>query len=103
MAGETLRVAEVSVIALAALLVCPPLLILAVIVVVPAVAVAGVVALIACVIALPLYVVRHVRRHHAEHATSRAMTAITLRRRSACSGSTISRPATSRRCSTWRR
>jgi positive regulator of sigma E activity len=67
-AGETLRVAEVSVIALAALLVCPPLLILAVIVVVPAVAVAGVVALIACLIALPLYVVRHVRRHHAQHA-----------------------------------
>ena len=67
-AGETLRAAEVSVIALAALLVCPPLLILAVIVVVPAVAVAGVVALIACLIALPVYVVRHVRRHHAQHA-----------------------------------
>ena len=67
-AGETIRAAEISVIALAALLFCPPLLILAVIVVVPAVAVAGVVALIACVIALPVFVVRHVRRHHAEHA-----------------------------------
>lgn len=70
-AGETLRAAEVSVIALAALLVCPPLLILAVIVVVPALAVAGVVALIVCLIALPVYVVRHVRRHHAEYARQR--------------------------------
>jgi hypothetical protein len=60
-AGETIRVAELSVLALAALLVCPPLLILAVIVIVPALAVAGVVALVACLIALPLLVVRHVR------------------------------------------
>lgn len=67
-AAETLRAAELSVIALAALLFCPPLLILAVIVLVPAVAVVGVVALIVCVIALPVFVVRHVRRHHAEHA-----------------------------------
>jgi hypothetical protein len=63
-AGETIRAAEISVVALAALLVCPPLLILAVIVVVPAVAVAGVVALIACLIALPVLAVRHVRRRH---------------------------------------
>jgi hypothetical protein len=70
-AGETIRAAEVSVLALAALLVCPPLLILAVIVIVPAIAMAGIVALIACLIALPLYVVRHVRRHHAEHAHHR--------------------------------
>ena len=70
-AGETIRAAEVSVIALAALLVCPPLLILAVIVVVPAVAVAGIVALVACLVALPVYVVRHVRRHHAEHGHHR--------------------------------
>jgi hypothetical protein len=66
-AGETLRVAEVSVIALAALLFCPPLLILAVIVLVPALAVAGIVALVACLIGLPLLAVRHVRRHRAEH------------------------------------
>ena len=56
-AGETLRAAEVSVIALAALLVCPPLLILAVIVVVPALAVAD--------------VADHVHRHHAEYARQR--------------------------------
>jgi hypothetical protein len=67
-AGETIRAAEISVIGLAALLVCPPLLILAVIVLVPALAVAGVVALVASLIALPVIVVRHVRRHHAAHA-----------------------------------
>jgi positive regulator of sigma E activity len=71
-AAETVRAAEVSVIALAALLFCPPLLILVVIVVVPTVAVAGVVALVVSVIALPVFVVRHVRRHHAEHAQHHA-------------------------------
>jgi hypothetical protein len=61
-AGETIRVAELSVLALVALLVCPPLLILAVIVLVPALAVAGIVALVACLIALPVLAVRHLRR-----------------------------------------
>ena len=66
--AETIRVAELAVIALAALLVCPPLLILLVIVVVPTVALAGLVALIASVIALPVFVVRRLHRHRTRHA-----------------------------------
>jgi len=69
--AETIRVAELAAIALAALLVCPPLLILLVIVVVPTVALAGLVALIASVIALPVLLVRRFHRHHAGHAHQR--------------------------------
>jgi positive regulator of sigma E activity len=67
-AAETIRVAETAAIALAALLVCPPLLILLVIVVVPTVALAGLVALVASVFALPVLVVRHFHRHRAGRA-----------------------------------
>jgi hypothetical protein len=64
----TMRVAELAAIALAALLVCPPLMILVVLVVVPTVALAAVVALIASVIALPVLIVRHLHGHRAAHS-----------------------------------
>lgn len=69
--AETLRVAELVAIALAALLVCPPLLIALVVVVVPIVALAALAAAIASVIALPVLVVRHFHRHRAGHAHER--------------------------------
>jgi hypothetical protein len=59
-----IRVAELAVIAVAAVFVAPPLVILAVIVLVPAIALAAVVGLVA----LPVLVVRHAHRHRAAHA-----------------------------------
>jgi hypothetical protein len=64
----TLRVGELVLIAVIALLVCPPLAILTVVVVVPLVALALVVGAIAAVIALPVFVVRHLHHHRAPHA-----------------------------------
>ena len=64
----TLRAVEFAVIALIALLVCPPLAILTVVVVVPLVALALVIGAVAAVIALPVFVVRHLHRHRAPHA-----------------------------------
>jgi hypothetical protein len=61
--GETIRVVELAVIAIGALLICPPLAILAVVVIVPAIAVALVAGAVAAVIALPVFVVRHLHRH----------------------------------------
>jgi hypothetical protein len=63
-AAESLRAVEVATIGFATLLVCPPLLILAVIVLVPAVALAALVA----VVAVPVLVVRHFHRHRAGRA-----------------------------------
>jgi positive regulator of sigma E activity len=67
-AAERIRVAELAAIALAALFVCPPLLILLVIVVVPVVALAAAMALVVSVFALPVLVVRHFHRHRAGRA-----------------------------------
>jgi hypothetical protein len=64
----TIRAAELAVIALIALLVCPPLAILTVVVVVPLIALAVVIGAVAAVIALPVFVVRHLHRHRAPHA-----------------------------------
>lgn len=64
----TLRTAEFVVIALIALLVCPPLAILTVVVVVPLIALAVVIGAVAAVIALPVFVVLHLHRHRAPHA-----------------------------------
>jgi hypothetical protein len=64
----TLRTVEFAVIALIALLVCPPLAILTVVVVVPLIALALVVGAVAAVIALPVFLVRHLHRHRAPHA-----------------------------------
>jgi len=67
----TIRAAELAVIAVGALLFCPPLMILAVVVIVPAIALAAVVGAVASVIALPVFVVRHLHRHRAPHAHAR--------------------------------
>jgi hypothetical protein len=64
--GETTRAVELVVIALGALLFCPPLLILAVVVLVPAIAIALVVGAVTAMIALPVFVVRHLHRHRSE-------------------------------------
>jgi uncharacterized membrane protein len=64
----TIRAAEFAVIAVIALLVCPPLAILTVVVVVPLIALAVVIGAVAAVIALPVFVVRHLHRHRAPHA-----------------------------------
>jgi hypothetical protein len=69
--AETMRAAELAVIAIGALLICPPLAILAVVVIVPAVAVAVVVGAVASVIALPVFVIRHLHRHRAGTAHER--------------------------------
>ncbi len=67
-AVATVRVVELSAIALATVFVAPPLVILAVVVVVPLLALAAVVGLVASIVALPVVVVRHTHPHRAEHA-----------------------------------
>jgi hypothetical protein len=67
----TLRAGEFAVIAVIALLVCPPLAILTVVVVAPLIALALVVGAVVAVIALPVLVVRHLHRHRAPHAHAR--------------------------------
>jgi hypothetical protein len=64
----TLRTAEFAVIAVIALLVCPPLAILTIVVVAPLIALAIVIGAVAAVIALPVFVIRHLHRHRAPHA-----------------------------------
>ena len=69
--AETIRAAELAVFAIGALLICPPLAILAVVVIVPAIALAVVVGAVAAVISLPIFVVRHLHRHRAGAAHAR--------------------------------
>jgi hypothetical protein len=69
--AETMRAAELAVIVIGVLLICPPLAILAIVVIVPAVAVAVVVGAVASVIALPVFVIRHLHRHRAGTAHER--------------------------------
>jgi hypothetical protein len=68
--GGGLRIAEVGVVALLGLLVCPPLLILAVVVAVPVIAVSAVVAAAVAAIAVPTVLVRHVLAHHRAHGST---------------------------------
>jgi hypothetical protein len=68
--GGGLRVAEVGLAVLVGLLVCPPLLILAVVVAVPLIAIAAAVAAVVSVFAAPILLVRHVRAHHRAHGTT---------------------------------
>jgi Flp pilus assembly protein TadB len=52
------------------LLVCPPLLILAVVVAVPVLAISALVAAVAAAILVPAALVRRVRAHHREHGST---------------------------------
>jgi hypothetical protein len=66
--GVALRAGEIALAVFAGLLVCPPLMILAVVVVVPLVAVAVAVSLIGVILAVPYLLVRRARGHHSGHA-----------------------------------
>jgi hypothetical protein len=68
--GGGLRIAEVGVVIFLGLLVCPPLLILAVVVAVPVIAIAAVVAAVVAAIAAPTVLVRHVLAHHRAHGST---------------------------------
>jgi hypothetical protein len=66
-ASEGLLAAEVVLIGAAGLLFCPPLAVLAVLVVVPAAVVMAAVAAVVGMIAAPFYLVRRAREHHRAH------------------------------------
>lgn len=68
--GTGLRIAEIAVVTLLGLLVCPPLLLLAFLVAAPAVAVAALVAAVAAAIAVPTILVRRVVAHHRAHGST---------------------------------
>ena len=69
-AGGGLRVAEAGLVILIGLLVCPPLLILAVVVAVPFIAVSALVAAVVLAIAVPAVLVRRVRAHHRAYGST---------------------------------
>jgi len=68
--GAGLRIAEIGVVIFLGLLVAPPLLILAAVVVVPFVAISAVVAAAVAAVAVPTLLVRHVRAHHRAHGST---------------------------------
>jgi Flp pilus assembly protein TadB len=68
--GAGLRIAEVGLVILLGLLVCPPLLILAAVVAVPLLAISAVVAAVVGAIAVPALLVRRVRAHHRAHRST---------------------------------
>ena len=68
--GAGLRVAEVVVVGFLGLLLCPPLLILAVIAAVPMLAISAVVLAVVSAIALPAFLIRRVRAHHRAHGAT---------------------------------
>jgi Flp pilus assembly protein TadB len=68
--GDGLRVAEIGLVIFLGLLVCPPLLILAVVVAVPLIAISAVVAAVVAAVAVPTWLVRRVRAHHREHQST---------------------------------
>jgi hypothetical protein len=68
--GGGLRIAEVGLVIFLGLLVCPPLLILAVVVAVPVVAISAVVAAVVAAIAVPTMLVRRVLAHHRAHGST---------------------------------
>jgi uncharacterized membrane-anchored protein len=68
--GVVLRGAEVALVVFIGLLVCPPLAILAVVVVAPFLAAAIVIGVIAAIVAAPCLLVRGVREHHRTHRSS---------------------------------
>jgi hypothetical protein len=68
--GAGLRIVEVGAASLLGLLASPPLLILAVVVAVPAIAMAALVAAVGAAIAVPTLLVRRVRAHHRAHGST---------------------------------
>jgi di/tricarboxylate transporter len=66
-AGESLRAVEVAAVVFLGLLVCPPLAILAVVVVIPLLATALVLGLVAAVLSAPYLLVHHLRGQHGGH------------------------------------
>jgi hypothetical protein len=66
-AGEALRAVEVAAVVLVGLLVCPPLAILAVLVVVPLLVTALILGIIAAVLSAPYLLVHHFRGHDRRH------------------------------------
>jgi hypothetical protein len=66
-AAESLRVAEVALVVLLGLLVCPPLAILVVVVVVPVLALALILGLVVAVLSVPYLLVHHFRGEHRRH------------------------------------
>jgi hypothetical protein len=69
-AGDGLQAAEVAVAVFIGLLVCPPLLTLAVAVAVPMIAIAAIVGIVGSVFVAPILLVRHVRAHHRTHGST---------------------------------
>lgn len=69
-AGIGLRIAEVGLVILAALLVAPPLFVVAIAVIVPTAVVLVVLAGLVGVIAAPFALVREVRAHHRTHRST---------------------------------
>jgi hypothetical protein len=68
-AGDALRAVEVAAVVLLGLLVCPPLAILAVLVVVPLLVTALILGVIAAVLSAPYLLVHHFRSHDRRHAS----------------------------------
>src|SRR3954447_24341406 len=68
--GAGLRIAEIGLVVFLGLLVSPPLLILAVVVAVPFIAISAVVAAVVAAIAVPTLLVRRVRAHHRAHRST---------------------------------
>jgi hypothetical protein len=68
--GGGLRVAEIVIVGLLGLLVCPPLLILAVIVAVPTLAIGAAVAAVVAAVAVPTWLIRKLLRHHRAHGST---------------------------------
>lgn len=68
-AAGALRAVEVAAIVLIGLLICPPLAILAVVVVVPLLVIALVVGLLAAVVTVPYLLFHHFRSPHGGHAS----------------------------------
>jgi hypothetical protein len=77
--GGGLRIFEVGLVILLGLLVCPPLLILAVVVAVPALAMTALIAAIAAAVVVPTLLVRRVLAHHREHGTTLFLHRLRLR------------------------
>jgi hypothetical protein len=77
--GGGVRVVEVGLVIFLGLLVCPPLLILAVMVAVPALAILALVAAVAAAVVVPTWLVRRVLAHHREHGSTLFLHRLRLR------------------------